>query len=140
MPYAGQAPPPAAPRNGLGTTALVLAIVGLLFCWSVFGGIVLGILAVIFGFVGRGRVKRGEANNGGVATAGIILGFLSVIAGVVFIALYVWVFSLFGGGDFVDCMNKAGDDTAAQNKCADEFQHHIETKFSVTLTETPETP
>jgi hypothetical protein len=121
----------------MGTTALVLAIIGLLFCWSVAGGIILGIIAVILGFVGRARVKRGEATNGGVALAGIILGFLAIIAGVVFIALYVWVFSFFGGGDFVDCMNKVGNDSAAQQKCADEFQHHIETQFSVTLTQTP---
>lgn len=140
MPYAGAAPPPVAPRNGLGTTALILGIVALLFCWSVFGGIVLGILAVIFGILGRGRVRRGEATNGGVAIGGIVLGALAIVAGAVFIAIYVFAFNWFkdnGGQDYMDCMNKAGNDTSAQQKCSDEFQHHLETKLSITLTETP---
>ena len=64
-------PPQSEPKNGLGLAALILAIIGLLLCWSVAGGIVLGVVAVILGFLGRGRVKRGEADNGGVAIAGI---------------------------------------------------------------------
>src|SRR4051794_20200822 len=63
QPYAGYAPPPAAPRNGLGIAALIIAIVALLASFSVAGGIVLGIVAVIIGFAGRSRAKRGEANN-----------------------------------------------------------------------------
>ena len=55
------------------------------WCWrssrllsvaTVFAPIVLGVVAVVFGFLGRGRVKRGTANNGGVAIAGIVLGAL----------------------------------------------------------------
>ena len=141
MPYAGQAPPPAAPRNGLGTTALVLAIIGLLSCWTVVGGIIFGIVAVILGFVGRGRVKRGEANNGGVALAGIILGFLSVVASLAFVAIFavlgITIFNEGGGRDYIDCMNNAGNDTDAQQQCADEFRQNLETKFSVTLTTAP---
>ena len=59
---------PIAPRNGLGMAALVIAIIGLLSCFTIAGGVVLGIAAVVMGFIGQGRVKRGEANNGGVAT------------------------------------------------------------------------
>jgi Domain of unknown function (DUF4190) len=138
MPYATGAPPPIAPRNGLGIAALVLAIVGLLMCWTVVGGVILGIAAVVMGFIGRGRAKRGEADNGGVALAGVLLGFLSVLAGLVFIAIYLffWV-EVIGGGDYVDCLNKAGQDATAQQQCADQFRHHLETKFSITLTTTP---
>jgi hypothetical protein len=138
MPYATGAPPPIAPRNGLGIAALVLAIVGLLMCWTVVGGVILGIAAVVMGFIGRGRAKRGEADNGGVALAGVVLGFLSVLAGLVFIAIYLffWV-EVIGGGDYVDCLNKAGQDATAQQQCADQFRHHLETKFSITLTTTP---
>ena len=49
---------PVVARNGLGTAALVLGILALVTCWTVIGGVVLGVLAVIFGFIGRGRVKR----------------------------------------------------------------------------------
>lgn len=137
QPYSGFTPPPAAPKNGMGITALVLAIIGLVTSASVVLGIVLGLVAVILGFMARGRVKRGEATNGGVALAGILLGLLSIIAGVVFIVIYVAVFNEVGGGDFVSCMNDAGNDTAAQQACADEFQRTLEDRFSVTLTPTP---
>src|SRR5665213_3215703 len=50
-------------RNGLGTTALVLGVIAVVLSWTVVGGIILGVLAVVFGIVGRGRAKRGEATN-----------------------------------------------------------------------------
>ena len=133
--YTGQSP--SSPRNGLGTAALVIAIVGLLFCWTIAGGVVLGLAAVVMGFVGRGRAKRGEANNGGVALAGVVLGFLSIVAGVVFIPIYAYLFSQTGFGDFYDCMTKAGNDQAAQQQCETSWSQHVETKFSVSLTTTP---
>ena len=140
MPYAGQAPPPAAPRNGLGITALVLAIIGLLICWIPFVGffgLILGIVAVILGIMGRGRVKRGEANNGGVALSGIVLGVFAIIGAIAAAALWFFAFKEVGGGDYIDCMNKAGNDTDAQQQCNDEFRQHLETQFSVTLTTGP---
>ena len=51
QPYAGYTPPPTGPRNGLGVASLVIAIVGLLSSFSVAGGVILGIVAVIIGFV-----------------------------------------------------------------------------------------
>jgi hypothetical protein len=137
MPYAYQAPAPIAPRNGLGIAALVLAIVGLVMCWTVVGGAILGIAAVVMGFMARGRVKRGEADNGGVALAGVVLGFLSILAGLVFIPIYFYFIRETGFVDYYDCMTKAGQDQTAQQQCADQFERHVETKFSVTLTTTP---
>lgn len=64
-------------RNGLGIAALVLGIIGLLTSWAVFGGL-FGLLAIILGFVGLGRVRRGEASNRGMSITGIVLGVLSV--------------------------------------------------------------
>lgn len=133
-PYAGYAPPPTAPKNGLGIASLVIAIIALL---SVFGGIVLGVVAVILGFLGWGRAKRGEATNGGMAVAGIVLGFLSIIEAVVFIALAVWGFGEVGGVDYLDCLSEAGSDQQAIQQCADQFQQRVEDQFSVTLTPTP---
>jgi uncharacterized protein DUF4190 len=132
--------PPAGPRNGLGTAALVVAIVGLLTCWTVLGGVVLGITAIVLGGLGRGRAKRGEATNGGVATAGIALGALSIIAGLAFVAIYAtlgWsMFKEVGGGDYIDCVNRAGSDQAAIEQCANEFTERVEQEFSVTVTPT----
>jgi uncharacterized protein DUF4190 len=133
MPYATQAP-----RNGLGIAALIVAIVGLLLCLSVVGGVIFGIAAVVMGFIARGRVKRGEADNGGVALAGIVLGFLSILAGLACIAIWILIWwDVFSGSDYFNCMNKAGQDTTAQQQCTDQFRRHLETKFSVTLTTEP---
>ncbi|MFJ7960631.1 DUF4190 domain-containing protein [Streptomyces sp. NPDC096319] len=89
MSYDTQVPPAAAPqvmRNGLGTAALILGIIGTLsgliplFFWL--AGI-LGLIALILGLVGKGRVKRHEANNKGVAVTGAILGLAALILSVV---------------------------------------------------------
>ena len=97
--------------------ALVIAIVALVSSFSVAGGIILGIVAVVIGFAARGRVKRGEANNGGVALAGIILGFVAIIVGLAFIAVWVCVFKEVGAGDYFDCLQKAGSDQSQVQKC-----------------------
>ncbi|KUH98054.1 DUF4190 domain-containing protein [Mycobacterium sp. IS-3022] len=132
--YPGYPPPATAPKNGLGIASLVIAIVALV---SVFGGIVLGVVAVILGFLGWGRAKRGEATNGGMAVAGIVLGFLSIIEAIVLIWLAVWGFNQVGGTDYIDCISRAGNDQEAVQQCAEEFQQRVEDEFSVTLTPTP---
>jgi hypothetical protein len=134
QPYSGFTPPPTGPRNGLGITALVLAIIGLVFCWSVAGGIILGLCAIIIGFVGRGRVKRGEATNGGVAIAGIVLGFLAIIVSLIFIPIWIGVFDEVGGTDYVDCVAKAGSNEQAVQQCADQFRDRVENQFSIPMT------
>ena len=137
QPYAGYTPPPTGPRNGLGVAALVIAIVALVSSFSVAGGIVLGIVAVVIGFAARGRVKRGQANNGGVALAGVILGFVAIIIGLVFIVIYVYAFKDTGVGDYFDCLSKAGSDKTAQRLCESDFRQSVENQFSVTRTPTP---
>jgi hypothetical protein len=139
-PQYGGYPPPGAtgPRNGLGTASLIVAIVSLI---TVFGGVVFGIVAIVLGVMGRGRVKRGEATNGGVALAGIILGALSFLvsaAAIVIITVFgVTMFNEVGGTDYVDCVNQAGDDQQAIQDCADEFTQRVEDQFSITVTPTP---
>jgi hypothetical protein len=77
-------PPPAtAPRNGYGTTALVLGNVGLLLCWVPVIGPILGALGVLLGIFGLMRANRGEATNRGAATAGIVLGGIATLIGII---------------------------------------------------------
>ncbi len=137
QPYSGFTPPPTGPNNGLGIAALVIAIIGLAFCWTVVGGVILGVSAVIIGFVARGRVKRGEATNGGVAIAGIVLGFLAIIVALIFIPIWIGVFDEVGGTDYIGCLSKAGSDEQAIQKCADQFRDRVENQFSITVTPTP---
>ncbi|MFD9504638.1 DUF4190 domain-containing protein [Streptomyces sp. NPDC060035] len=88
--YGGQPAWGPAPANGLGIAAMVLGIIAVVgFCmWGL--GVILGILALIFGIIGRGRAKRGEATNGGMALAGIILGSIAVLIGAVFLGFLIW--------------------------------------------------
>lgn len=134
--YGYGAPPPQAPRNGLGITALVLGIVALLAFWSVVGGILLGVAAVIVGLIARGRVTRGEANNGGVAIAGIALGALAIVVSAAFIAVWAGVFEEVGGTDYLDCVQQAGDDQQALDRCIDQLTERVDGQFSTA----PSTP
>ena len=131
------APPPFAPKNGLGIAALVLAVVGLVSVATVFVPIILGAVAVAIGAVGRGRVKRGIADNGGVAIAGVVLGGLAIVVGLAFIAIWATVWKDVRGGDYIDCMQKAGSSNVEQQQCANQFRRTVQDRLSVTLTPAP---
>jgi hypothetical protein len=110
---------------------------GLVFCWTVVGGVILGLSAVIIGFVARGRVTRREASNGGVAIAGIVLGFLAIVVSLIFIPIWIGFFDQVGGTDYVDCLSKAGSNEQAIQQCADQFRGRVENQFSITMSPTP---
>lgn len=87
------APPSSAqPQNGLGVAALVFGIVQFV-CLPV----IASILAIVFGILGRKKAKQGLATNGGMATAGLILGIvglaLTVISLIVMVALGIGLFN-----------------------------------------------
>lgn len=145
-PYPGNYPPPpvpyagylgAAPRNGFGVAALVVAILALVGSCSVIGGIGLGIAAVILGLAGRGRAKRGEATNGGVALAGVIIGGIAVIAGLAFVAFWVGLVNQVGAREYIDCLQRAGQDQKQIQQCSNRFRQSVENRFTVTRTPTP---
>ncbi len=141
-PYGGYPMQPGSrsPANGLGIAALALAVLGLVLVWSVIGGLIFGVTAVILGFLARGRCQRGEATNGGVAVSGIVLGAIACVLSLAFVAIWV-VFGLHwfdevGGRDYVHCLQEAGDDTAAQQQCERQFERRVEDSFGVTPTPT----
>ncbi|MFE0804198.1 DUF4190 domain-containing protein [Streptomyces sp. NPDC058812] len=78
------------PSNGMGTAGLVLGIIAAVgFClWPL--AIALGVLAVIFGGLGRAKAGRGEATNGGQALAGIICGIVGIALGIGFGLLVIF--------------------------------------------------
>jgi hypothetical protein len=86
--------PPAAyaygPRtNNTAVASLVFGIVSWLVC-PVIGGL----LAVILGHVARGQIRRTGEGGGGLALAGLILGYLH-LAGV-FVVGFIWLVLLGG--------------------------------------------
>lgn len=78
---------PEAPRNEVGVASLLLGLVGLITCWMMLG-VPFGIAAVVTGDVARRRVGRGEANNPRTALAGMILGVIAILVGLVAIGYY----------------------------------------------------
>jgi hypothetical protein len=136
--YPGQQPgqypaagyPPARRRNGMGTAALVLGVVGLvlvlLLLFSPIGAF-LGLLAVLFGILGIMRASRGEADNRGQAVAGLVTGAIALLVGIFLtISIGVWFsthvndFNRFG-----QCVEDAAGETARE-QCARELARELE--------------
>lgn len=64
------------PKNGMGTAALVLGIIGMVpFPIT---GFWCSLLAIIFGAIGRKRVRQGVATNKVMATWGLWLGIVGM--------------------------------------------------------------
>ncbi len=74
--------------SGMSIAALVLGIVGFLFgcCYGL--GIIPGILAIVFGVLDNNKLKRENRTVGkGFNIAGIILGSIAILAGIIMIIL-----------------------------------------------------
>jgi ABC-type phosphate transport system permease subunit len=81
---------PDTPRNQVGVASVIVGAVALSTCWLLVG-VPLGIAAVITGDVARRRVQRGEANNPRAATAGIVLGAVAIVAGLIAVGYFAWL-------------------------------------------------
>ena len=69
--------------NGMGVGGFVTGLVGLGLSWLIpLAGIVLGVLGVVLGGVGVSQGRRRGAPTG-LATAGVVLGALAIVAAVV---------------------------------------------------------
>ncbi|GAA1738787.1 DUF4190 domain-containing protein [Nonomuraea bangladeshensis] len=118
-------------RNGLGIAALVIGIIGVLtgvIPILFFASGTLGLLAVIFGFVGRARASRGTASNGGLALSGAILGLISM-------GLATWglVVTVSAVGDAATQLDKALASATASPEGADPSPTKSQTRKPVPL-------
>jgi len=109
--------------NGLGVTALVLGIASI-FPGLYFIGLLLGPLAVIFAILGRKRVKRGEADNGGMATAGLITGIVGTLLAAAVTVGVIVVANSHGGSRFQDCINNATNQQE-RDLCSQQFRKDL---------------
>lgn len=127
QPYAapGYGAPVVAVRNGLGTAALVLGILSIPGAFTVIGGVLLGILAIIFGAIGRSRAKRGTATNGGSALAGLITGAVGLVLAIAFVAIGVGFLNSGNGKTLRDCLDRAGTDQVAIQACRDQLRDNL---------------
>ncbi|GAA2727899.1 DUF4190 domain-containing protein [Cellulomonas aerilata] len=73
------------PKNSLAVWSLVLGIVSFVLSCGLFTGIP----AIIVGHRARTAVAEGQANNGGMATAGIVLGWIATILSLLGVILVI---------------------------------------------------
>ncbi|OZC49568.1 hypothetical protein CH294_09780 [Rhodococcus sp. 14-2483-1-1] len=72
-PYAGGGYQTPAPTNTLAIVSLVLAILGLTFL-----PLIASVCAVVCGHISRGQIKRTGEGGSGFATAGLVVGYVSI--------------------------------------------------------------
>ncbi|MFD7307009.1 DUF4190 domain-containing protein [Promicromonospora sp. NPDC059942] len=65
--------PVAPPKNDLGVWSLITGILSWILC-----PLILGIVAIVTGNASRKAIREGLANNSGMATAGLVLGWINV--------------------------------------------------------------
>ncbi len=87
-------PPLQDKTSGMAIAALVSAIIGFICCWNCCGQVI-GIVALILGFLELQKIKKGESSEKGkwMAIAAIVVGILDIIIGLINVA---WLF--LGGG------------------------------------------
>ena len=75
--------------NSLAITSLVFGIISFFLC-----PLVGSLVAVICGHVAHGQIRRTGESGAGLATAGLILGYINLVGSAVFV--FFWI-ALFGG-------------------------------------------
>jgi len=76
-------------KNWMGITALILGIVGIVASCCLGSGLLFGAGAVVLGVLGKNAVKAGQANNGGMAQTGLILGGVAAVLSIAYIVFFV---------------------------------------------------
>ncbi|MFH9819787.1 DUF308 domain-containing protein [Streptomyces sp. NPDC017230] len=110
--------------NGPAVAALVLGILAVLLFWTVVGGAVLGLLALINGIVGARKARGARAPHGKMSIVGAVLGVLGAIASVVIIAIGASILNSDEFKDFDDCVQHA-DTQSERNACAEDFNKDV---------------
>ncbi|MCD7948637.1 MAG: hypothetical protein LUG13_10235 [Oscillospiraceae bacterium] len=90
--------PDQVPGKGKSTASLVLGILSIVLCWTSWVGMILGILAIVFGVLAKRTLPADAAKLGRIGfILGIIGLILSVILLIVLLSLGAAVMSAYGG-------------------------------------------
>lgn len=87
--YYGAQAPIARPTNGLATASLICGLIGFFACG------ITSILAVIFGHVSLGQIKRTGEGGHGMAVAGLILGYIISAGWLLILLFYILGIAMF---------------------------------------------
>ena len=107
--------------KGLAIAALIVGIFALLFSWTVVGGILLGLIAIVLGAIASSKAKKGTAGGRGMAVTGLVLGVLGLLIAVGLIVAGALFLNSDSAKNLQDCLNQAGSDTDAQTQCQQDF-------------------
>lgn len=91
-------------NDNFAVTSMILGIISVIFDLIPginFLGIILAVLAIIFAVIGKNKIRNsnGELDGNGMATAGLVLGIISVV---LFILFLVACGALIGGASSVN--------------------------------------
>lgn len=111
--------------KGLAIGALVTGVLALLLCWTVFGGILLGLVALVLGLIGASRAKKGRASGRGLAITGAVIGVVGLLISIAFIVLGVAFLNSDSGRNLTECLSNAGEDQQAVEQCQRDFQDEL---------------
>ena len=114
----GYAPPQGVQENnGLALAALILGILSIPAIFTVFGGIILGIIAVILGIVGVRKANSivGPGARKGMAVTGLVLGLIAAVVSAVML-----VFGIFFAKDMVEECSQFQNDQEQLEQCVDD--------------------
>jgi hypothetical protein len=95
-PYQAPIMVPARRTNGISVAAMIVAIIGLISspCYGI-PGIAIGLVGAILGHVGHRQTKERGEDGGGMAVAGIAIGWISVLAGLIAFGIYLYIWFWF---------------------------------------------
>lgn len=71
QPYSAPAPTASKPKTWMNITSLITSILGM------------GLIGVIFGHLGVNAANKGQADLKGLGIAGLVLGYISIVAGII---------------------------------------------------------
>jgi hypothetical protein len=81
------------PQNGLAIASMILGIISIpAMCGYFVGGLFPGVLAIVFGHVARAQIRRDQSTGDGMAVAGLVMGYISTIVGLVAIVILILFF------------------------------------------------
>jgi hypothetical protein len=113
--------------DGVALAAMIVGILSLLIAWVPFLGILGGlggVVAVILGFVGRGRARANGQAGSGQALTGIVTGAVALVLS---IAVTVGFARLIGGdfgevfSSYAECVEETGDEDLCRRQLEDDL-------------------
>jgi O-antigen ligase len=111
--------------SGLAITALVLGVLALVTSWTIIGGVLLGLGAIIVGLIALTRIRQGRGQGRAMAVIGIVTAVIGLLVAIGVIVLGASFLNSDTGQKLRDCLEQAGNDETAQAQCERDFEDDL---------------